>query len=987
MSNEKNAKTDKNRKEHKKRNTVLKVLLIAFLLFVFISVGTVGGILFGVIKDSPEINPSHDINTLSENSKIFDTDGTLIEEILTEEKRTVVKLEEMSPFVQEAFIAVEDERFRSHSGIDLRGIARAIVVDIKTRSLDEGASTITQQLVRNLYLSKDKVFTRKITEMYLAMKMEREISKDDILEAYLNTIYLGQGAYGVEAASKTYFNKDAKDLTLAESSLLASITKSPSQYQLFKRIEPENIEDDNVNVVGTIEVIGKQYVAVFNENILNRQKTILSLMKEQGKITKEEYTDALSEDVISLINPGQMKNQNIKTSYFTDYVKKQVTKDLVSKAGYTKEEAEEALFIGGLKIYSTIDVNMQSKVEDIYNSFTDNVANKSWLRPDYRTSGGNIVDSYGRISYYQKENLLDSEGNLYLSKDSYSIDESGNLTIKSPKIKYTNLDVVDYFTKENGTIYTHITGSLNINKESFTVDKENKSFTIKAEYYKEHSDLYQVKDNALHISKDVFFNDEKGAIQPQSAVTIMDPTTGHLKAIVGGRDDEGQMILNRATSPRQPGSAIKPLSVYTPALDNGFTAASVVDDVPYTNSKGWSPTNYSASVFYGLTPMRKALEHSYNVSAVKFLNKVGINASVDYLAKFGIINKDNPDNDTFEEADKDESPLALGGMTRGISTLKMTAAYNALANQGNYIEPIAYTKIENNKGEVILDNKPKQNTVVSPQVAYIMTDMLETVVKTGSGSRANFPNMSVAGKTGTTNDSADVWFAGYTPYYTAAVWIGNDSPAIKLSESSRIAASFWSQVMKSVHEGLENKSFKRPEGIVSRQVCIDSGKLPTDLCSKDPRGSRVRTELFVAGTEPRERCDVHVSAKIDTSTGMLANEFCPDDVVKTGVFIKRPTPYYPSKNGGKVPRDYQYQMINKVCDVHTKPSNPIKDFIDDILDKDKDKDKDDDKDKDKEPETPEEKPEEPKDPKPEPKPDPQPKPDPDSNNGSQDKKE
>ncbi|WP_130806718.1 penicillin-binding protein 1A [Senegalia massiliensis] len=950
MSNEKNTKRDKtkkdkSKKDNKRRNIILKTILVVFLLFVFISVGTVGGILFGVIKDSPEINPSRDINALSENSKIYDQNGTLIEEVLTEEKRTIVNLEDMSPFVKDAFVSVEDERFREHFGIDLKGIARAIVVDIKTRSLEEGASTITQQLVRNLYLTKEKVFTRKITEMYLAVKMEREISKDDILEAYLNTIYLGQGAYGVEAASKTYFNKDAKDLTLAESALLAGITKSPNDYQLFKRIDPENLEEDNMNVVGTVEVIGKQYVAVFNENIINRQKTILSLMKEQGKITEEEYNEALDEDVVSLINPGQMKNENIETSYYTDFVKNQVKKDLISKAGYTEEEAEEALFKDGLKIYTTVDIEMQEKIEDIYKSFTENVGSKSWLRLNYKTRGGNIIDSYGKIAYYQKENLLDNEGNLYLSKDSYNIDEQGNLTIKSPKINYRNLDVTDYFTKKDGTIYTHPTWSLSVDKQNYTVNEEDESFTIKAEYLKEHSDFYKIVDNTLYISKDRFYNNEKGVIQPQSAITIMDPKTGQVKAIVGGRDSEGQRVFNRATNgPRQPGSSIKPLSIYTPALDNGFTAASVIDDVPrYSNGKIW-PKNYSTGRFYGLTPMRKAIQYSYNVSAVKFLEKVGINSSIDYLTKFGLINKDNPSNDTFISADEaingssDENlaALALGGMTKGVTPLKMTAAYGALANNGVYTEPIVYTKIENNKGEVIIDNKPKQNTVVSPQIAYIMTDMLQTVVNSGSGTNANFANMSVAGKTGTTNNQVDVWFAGYTPYYSAAVWIGNDSPAIELTQSSKLASSFWGNIMKTVHEGLDNQSFKRPEGIVSRQVCIDSGKLPTELCSKDPRGSRVRTELFVAGTEPRERCDVHVSVEVDTSTGKLANEYCPDDVVENRVFIQRPVPY----KGSIKPIDSKYEVPTEVCDVHTKDSNPIKDIIDDILDKDKDEDKD-----------------------------------------------
>ncbi|MBS4534264.1 PBP1A family penicillin-binding protein [Clostridium sp. D2Q-14] len=948
VKNNKKAKTDKK----KKNFTVLKVFLIILLVGVFIGAGTIGGMVYGVIKDSPDINPYHDIQALSENSKIYDQNGTLIEEILTEEKRTMVNLSEMSPDLPDAFVTIEDERFREHFGIDLKGIGRAIVVDIKTRSLEEGASTITQQLVRNLYLSKEKAFTRKISEAYLAIKMEKELSKDDILEAYLNTVYLGQGAYGVQAASQTYFSKDAKDLTLAEATLLAGITQSPTNNQLYKKLDPENVEDD-AQVVGTVEVLGKSYVAVFNDGVISRQQKILSKMKENGTITESEYNEAINQDVASLINPGQMKNENISTSYFTDYVKDVVTNDLVEKAGYTKAEAEEALYTKGLKIHTTIDINMQKKVENMYASFEDIMANGGWRDLiDTNIQNGNIVDNNGKIAYYAKENLLDNEGNIIIPKDSYSIDENGNLTIKSSKIHYSNLNVADYYTSKNGTLYTHPTWSLSIPEENWTANSDDKSFTINSDYLEENKDLYKINDNnTLLISTDAFYNDEDGVIQPQSAITIMDHHTGFVKAIVGGRDSKGQRIFNRATdAARQPGSAIKPLGVYTPALDNGFTAASVIDDVPhYVNGKLW-PKNFVSGAFYGLTPLRKAVEHSYNVSAVKFLEKVGINTSMDYLAKFGIINTENPSKDTFVTAkeatngisDENLSALALGGMTKGITPLTMTAAYSAIANDGIYTEPLVYTKIENNRGEVIIDNKAKQNTVVNPQVAYLMTDILKTVVNSGSGTRARISGMDVAGKTGTTTDQADAWFIGYTPYYTAGVWMGNDSPAIELSNGSAFSSHIWGYIMKELHKDLDNARFNRPEGLVTREVCMDSGKLATEACRHDPRGSRVHTELFVNGTQPTEKCDVHVEAKIDTSTGKLATEYCPDNVVETRVFIKRPIPYNPADNHGIKPRDYEYQLPTEKCDKHNKKT--LKDYLDDLLGGD-DKDKDDKKDK------------------------------------------
>lgn len=945
-----NNNDNKKKKKGSTKKTIfksLKIFLVVFLMLSVIAGGVVIGVVLSILKDAPDIDPSKVNASLDLTSTIYDTDGNLIEKIQssTNEFRTVVKINQMPKYLRDAFIAIEDERFETHIGVDPKGIVSSAMDNLKAGSAVRGASTITQQLARNVYLTLEKSWDRKIKEAYLALKIEKVLTKDQILEAYLNRINLGQGAYGVQEASQTYFSKDVGDLTIAEAALFAGIVKSPTKYAPYHTVRPENFDSTKHYEVGRLDILGEKYIAIYNEEAVKRQKIVLAQMLKLGKITESEYEEALNENIKEILKPGQKKIDSI-SSYFADYVKTQAVNALMERLGYTKEQAQDELFTGGLKIYSTMDVKLQRELEDVYNNFTEILVGnpekiKGPILVDWRLNKAkDVIDDKGSVIYYQRDNLITENFELIIDKGTYEFRDN-NLFIKNKKLTPypKHIDVADYYTiDDRKNLVAHTVGSIVIPEENYNVS-DSKEIKISSAYLNNNKDFYRVDENGnLLISDKYFFISKDGIVQPQSATVLLDYRTGQIKALVGGRDIEGSRILNRATaSQRQPGSAMKPIAAYLPALDNGFTAATPIDDTPfYANGQLW-PKNWYKDRYRGLQTLRRSVEQSGNVNAVKTVDAIGIKTSMSYLEKLGIISKTDPENDSFVTAkenrvtnDETLASLGLGGMTKGITPLELTAAYGAIANGGIYIEPIAFTKIEDKNGNTLIDNTPKENIVVSPQVAYIMSDILRTTVSNGIAGRAKLSNMAVGGKTGTTQNQADIWFVGFTPYYVSATWIGNDSPKITLTKSSGTAAQLWQHIMTRMHEGLEGKkSFDKPNGIVTVNVCTVSGKLPTELCTLDPRGSTVKSEIFVKGTEPKDYCDVHVEATIDSSTGKLANEYCPPENKVTKVFIDRTPPYFPEEHNGIAPTDYQYTVPTEICDEHNEstviPEDPNED--------------------------------------------------------------
>ncbi|SDY85637.1 transglycosylase domain-containing protein [Tindallia californiensis] len=808
------ARASSSKKKSKKKSFWPKLFwgsMIALVLLFFLVAGTAIGVVTGIIREMEPVDASNIYTFLDESSFIYDREGNLIEKVQTEGHREILDFDQIPEHLINAIIAIEDERFWDHNGIDVKRIFGAFWTNLRTGSR-QGASTINQQLAKIIYLSPEQTYTRKIKDAYYGVQLDRQLSKKQILEAYVNTINLGSVAFsgsysvqanGVQAASQLYFSKDVSELTNAEAALIAGIPRNPRRYSPVSIIRKDQVREDHIVYYDDDD----EYSTVFNPETLPRMRLVLNNMHRLGYITDSEYEEALNQDIAASIKPNRLSGSEV-SSFFGELVQRDVLRAL-ENAGYSNQEATHMLQSGGLSIHSTLDMRMQQIMEEEFNK----------------------VENFPGT-------LRDSDGNFLL--------------------------------------------------------------------------------------------DEQGNVQPQSSMVIMDQESGQIKALIGGRMTSGHRIYNRALSTRQPGSAIKPLAAFTPAVDLGMTAATVIDDVPsYLNPQApntsWPRNHYNS--FYGLMTMRESLRISSNVGAVRFAEKLGEYDSrpqyavmFDYMERMGItslVGSDNPVIRNGRTSTDENYSMVLGGMTRGVSPMEMTGAFATLANKGVYTKPITFTEVYDRRGNLILENQPERDRVVSDPVAFVMTDLLRDAVTSGTGSRARIDQgnsrIPVAGKTGTTNDQKDAWFVGYTPYYTASVWIGHDLPE-KLQQGSRMAAELWQKIMFRVHEGHEPKGFETPDNIIRVSVCSKSGKLPTEYCTLDPRGSTVRSEIFIRGTEPTSYCEVHVQADIHAPTGKLATEDTPSHEIETRIFTQRETPYYPEEHNGIVPRDWEYELPRDTYD-------------------------------------------------------------------------
>lgn len=795
-------KTKKKKKTKKAKVTTFRILLIAFIIGTFAIIGSGLGIFIGIIKSAPDISELELKPTTNYTSFIYDQDGNQIDTLDNGENRVYANLEQIPKNLQDAVVAVEDERFYTHHGIDIKGIFRAIVKNLQSGKFDEGASTITQQLIKNNILTSDKKITRKIQEQYLALQFERIYEKELILEYYLNTIALGNGNNGVQAAANFYFAKDVSELTLRESVVLAGITQYPTRYDPIRNPEKNH----------------------------EKSLIILNKMVEQGMITEEERQAALEEDPYKEIAGVHKELETSYHTYFVDAVIDQVIKDLETHNGMTRTQANNLVFGGGVSIHTTLDPDMQS-----------------------------IVDKHM------------SDDSLFPSKVEYLINYTASIEKADGEILHRGADGIIQSTDD---------------VELFKQSKHEEWGVVEGD---------EVINPKVQLVP-----------QAQAAFVVMDHNNGHVKALSGGRGEKyGDRTFNRAThAERQPGSTFKILSSYAPALDMGLLApGSVIVDEAVTYNKGtsyeYSPKNWYSQGYRGPSTVREGVYDSMNILAVKTLDMVGIDTAYNYLLNFGFTT-------LSEQLDKGYA-LTLGGISSGVTPLELNAAYAAIANDGVYIEPILYTEVRDRDGNLLLDNSvPESHTVIKESTASMLTDMMEDTITRGTGGAVGraFPGMPIAGKTGTTSDDKDFLFAGYTPYYTATVWMGYDNPK-KFKIDGNKHLTLWGTIMEDIHEDLPSKKFdKVTTGYMQGTVCRHSGDLVTDLCKADPNHS-VSTDYFLKDNFPTKYCDAHGVVKKCTISGKIATEFCPPETVTSSVSSG-------SSSSSVNPED--------LCDVHTADS-------------------------------------------------------------------
>lgn len=780
------------------------ILLFEVVIYLVAALGVAGicggiGLYMGVIDTAPDIS-NVDVSPAGFSTTVYDREGNQLTKLVAENSnRIYVTIDKIPEHLQHAFVAIEDERFYTHNGIDIKGIFRAGVKALTRGDLSQGASTITQQLLKNNVFttwtsesSKIEKFKRKFQEQYCAVQLEKNMSKDTILENYMNTINLGQGTLGVQAAALRYFGKPASELNISEAACIACITQNPSKWNPISH--PDN-------------------------NAIRREE-VLTKMHDQKYISDAEYEAALADDVYDRI---KTVNETVETNsiytYFVDELTEQIIYDLQELKGYNYTQAYNALYSGGLSVFATQDSRIQK------------ICDEEFANPENYPEGTKYYLNY-TVSYKDK-----------------------------------NGDSVNFSTQNFESFFKSQNSSFN------SIFSSEEDALAKIEEFKEAKAEPGYEFVAENISL---------TPQPQASITIMDQYNGEVLAIVGGRGaKEASLTLNRATdTKRQPGSCFKVLAAYAPALDSaGYTLADVEIDEPYNYADGRPVNNWYSSGFKGPCTLRYGIEQSLNIVTVKLITAISPRLGFDYLLNFGFTTLVESRTNSAGQVSSDiTQALALGGVTDGVTNLELTAAYATIANAGTYTKPKLYSKIVDHDGNVLIDNTSKTRQVLKQTTAWLLTSAMEDVVTKGTGARVNFGGMAIAGKTGTTSSNVDVWFAGYTPYYTCAAWAGYDNNVHMVSGETNIAKNLWRACMSRIHQGLEYRTFTRPEGISSHSVCNITGKAPGLICA----GSTI-TEYFADGTYPTEVCSSHLIPGFDGSdigrmcsmTGQHASITCP----------------------------------------------------------------------------------------------------------------
>ncbi|MBQ6175018.1 MAG: PBP1A family penicillin-binding protein [Clostridia bacterium] len=746
----------------------LQLLAVVALLAAAAGLGTIAGIAKGYVETAPNLDTAA-ISEQNQTSYIYDANQNLITEYKGTENREMVSIAAMPIWLQHAFVAAEDARFYTHSGVDIKRIGGAFISNLSSSST-QGGSTITQQLIKNTLLSSEQSYKRKIQEAYLAMQLEQTYTKDQILETYMNTIWLGENYYGVQVAARGYFGKELRDLTLRECAMLAGMANSPYYYNPRRNYYTRHKE-------------GVDYPRITDD----RTDYVLRRMVDCGFISDAEYRAAMLRESARVLEEDPTGGTEMyQYPHFVEYAVTEVVDILLELEGLpdnaiNRAKMENKFRTGGYRVQLTIDTDIQKAVEETLANWTSYPSLRDPSDKIYRASNG------------------------------------------------------------DGT-YTEIA-------------------------------------------------------QPQAAAVVLDYRTGELKAIVGSRYvPKARKTLNRATDMRMPvGSSIKPLTVYAPALERGCSPASIVFNMPLPIS-GWKnaqsqdswPNNYGGGGYTGPITLREAMKRSYNTAAAQtMMSIVGVSTAVDYLHRMGV-----------DDRHIDATPFGVTLGSSGITPLQMTVAYGVLANSGVYQEPISVLGISDSRGDLIWDGHQRQDRrmVFSSSTAYMIVDMLKTVVSSGTGTSAKIKGQTVAGKTGTNSDQKGVTFAGMTGYYASCVWIGHDNYKALSSKTtgSQAAAPLWKAYMQKIHEGKSNRDIYEDDasryGLVKVTTCAVSGQLATEACYQDDFG--VVTDYWKNGTQPTVQCQMHTAERICLDSGMPASSYCVNVATRGVVTIPAGHPLY-----------------------------------------------------------------------------------------------
>ncbi|MBT8763483.1 PBP1A family penicillin-binding protein [Desulfohalobiaceae bacterium Ax17] len=757
---------------------VLKNLLIVLLLLLILITGSGIGLYFWAAKDLPGFKKITDYNPPLV-TKILTRNGRILG-YFYKEKRFLVSLNEISEWVPKAFLAAEDANFYQHEGIDFLGIFRAAIKNLMAGGIVQGGSTITQQVIKSMLLSPERSYTRKLKEAILAYRLEKYLTKDEILTIYLNQIYMGAGAYGIEAAAREYFGKHASELNLAEAALLAGLPKAPSRYNPYKN---------------------------FN-SAKKRQEYVLNRLKELNWINDEEYNQARQTQITLKQMPDPSWQQGA-------YYLEEVRRWLIEKFGQNK------VYTGGLVVYTAGDLEHLVAAENaLKKGLIASTKRRGWQGPI--------------------EHLEANQFDHFLSQESVHPD------ILAPgewiKVLVTRVDKKGAEVK-----FGPFQGWIDVKTMGWARTPDPKKAPEEVPKIK---DARQVLTPGDVVWASIINQKENSSLwnlsleqepRVEGALVSLEPATGEVLALVGGYNFFKSQF-NRATQARrQPGSAFKPI-VYSAAMDNGFTPASIVLDAPIvyedlqTNST-WKPENFEG-IFYGPTLLRTALVKSRNLVTIRIAQRIGIDKIIQRAKDLGLKG----------EFPRDLS-VSLGSVP--VTLINLCQAYTAFARGGTYIQPHLINKVTTSWGEELYQAKYEPVKALSPETSYIITYLLQEVVRDGTGWRARVLKRPVAGKTGTSNNEQDAWFMGFTPYLLTGVYVGFDqlTPMGKYETGSRAASPIWVNYRLAVEPNYPIQDFPRPPGIVMAKIDAQTGLLA------GPNSDKVYLLPFKEGTEPTSTSD------------------------------------------------------------------------------------------------------------------------------------